>query len=184
MKGSRAFSAAGVQPMGDRPLFRGGKVILKVRPLPDGSVVLFKPFMVTEARIMRLTGAPGWDRVHVDEVFGEGVTGVLRYIEDIVEYTIPISEFREHAFIRMDNEGNEQYHVHKQYYSSRGLRVVSPKRESMSEIPALPKKLTFGEWVPCTRCRASGLEPEKRKERCTKCQGQGYEKWSSSSATS
>lgn len=176
--------------MSDRPLFRDGRVILKVRDLPDGSVVLFKPFLINESRIMRLTGAPGWDKEHVDAVFTEGVVGVLRYIEDIVEYSIRIETFREHAFEREIVGYEKQYHVHKRYYQSRGLRVVDPKRESSGYKPEdkealkLPKKLTFGEWVPCTRCKSSGLEPEKKKERCTKCQGQGYEKWTSSSATS
>ena len=167
----------------DRPLFRDGRVVLKVRPMPDGSVLMFKPFVITDAHIMNLTGAPGWDKGHVDDVFTEGVIGVLRYIHETVEYSIRIETFRAHAFVRDLGHG-EQYHVHKQYYKSVGLRTVNPKRESMSEIPTLPKKIEFGRWVPCTRCKSSGLEPGKKKERCTKCQGQGYEQWSSSSATS
>ena len=170
--------------MSDKPLFRAGKVILKVRPLPDGSIVLFKPFMVTEARIMRLTGAPGWDKEHVDAVFTEGVVGVLRYIEDVVEYSIRIETFREHAFIKLDDTGAQQYHVHKQFYAARGLRTVSPRREEKEPTIELPKRLTFGEWLPCSRCHASGTEPGKKKERCTKCQGQGYEKWTTNSAPS
>ncbi len=174
--------------MSDTPLFRDGKVILKTRTLPDGSVLMFKPFIIREEHLMKMTGAPGWDKERVDATFTKGVIGTLRYIQDNVQYDIRIETFREHAFERDIVGYGSQYHVHKQYYRSSG--VVSPKRVSAGykpeekSIPELPSKLTFGEWVPCTRCRATGIEPDKKKERCTKCQGQGYEQWSTSSATS
>lgn len=166
------------EPMTDRPLFRNGRVILKVRDLPDGSMLMFKPFVLKDEHIMNLTGAPGWDKEHVDAVFSEGVVGGLRYTFGIVQYDIAIDEFREHAFVRALSGLEEQYHLHRKYYKSTGLRTVSPKREDAEPIVTMPSKVTFGEWVPCTRCKTSGAEPDKRSERCSKCQGQGYLRWS------
>lgn len=164
---------AGV-PMNDRPLYRNGRVTTKVRDLPDGSILMFKPFLVREEHIMKMTGAPGWDKKHVDDTFMDGVVGSLRYTFDIVQYDIPIADFREHAFESETVGFGVQYHVHQKFYKTTGLRVINPKRESLSELPTLPKKVTFGRWVPCTRCKSSGKEPGKQKERCSKCQGQGF----------
>ncbi len=167
-------------PTPDRPLYRNGRVVLKVRPQPDGSIVLFKPFLITPDRVMRLTDAPGWDKEHVDAVFTDGIAGSLRYTQDIVQYDISIKDFREHAFVREDD--GAQYHVHRKYYKSTGLRTVDPRRESKPEAESLPAKLTFGEWVPCTRCKTSGRDPD-RKERCSKCQGRGFIPISSSATS-
>lgn len=170
--------------MTDIPLWRTGRVILKVRNRPDGSVLVYKPFLIKEEHIMRLTGAPGWDQVHVDATFSDGVVGTLRWQQEIVQYDIAIKAFREHAFLK-DGLGGPQYHVHRKFYASTGLRTVDPIRRSAEPTAAeLPRNMAFGEWVPCSRCGSKGTEPDKRSERCSKCQGLGFLKWSSSSATS
>ena len=168
--------------MSDTPLFRNGKAVLKTRVLPGGSILMFKPFIIKDEHVMRLTGAPGWDKQHVDDVFAEGVTGKLRYIKDAVQYDISIEDFRVHAFAKDSEVFGSQYHVHQKYYTSTG--VINPKRESFveKEIPLeLPQKITFGEWLICSKCKGSG---GTAKERCSKCQGQGLVKWTGSSATS
>jgi len=168
--------------MNDRPLFRNGKVVTKIRTMPDGSLLLFKPFIVKPEHIMRLTDAPGWDKEHVDATFTDDIPGGLRYTQDIVQYDISIEDFRVHAFVKNTPGFGDQYHVHRKYYRSTGLRTVSPKRGGDApETPVVPKKITFGEWVPCTKC---GMTGGSKKERCTKCQGTGVLRWTSSSATS
>lgn len=172
--------------MSDTPLFRNGKVTTKTRLMPDGSILMFKPFLIREEHIMRLTDAPGWDKIHVDSVFMEGVAGFLRYQQDIVQYDIAIADFREHAFIKDMGSFGEQYHVHRKFYRSTGLRTVNPRRDSdqASRAPELPKKITFGEWLICSRCKGHGTESGKKETRCSKCLGSGLEKWITSSEPS
>lgn len=166
--------------MNDTPLWRNGKVVLKTRALPDGSTLMFKPFIIKTEHIMRLTDAPGWDKEHVDAVFTDGIAGLLRYQQDIVQYDIPIDVFREHAFVKDMGAFGEQYHVHRKYYKSTGLRTVDPKRflsgipaERDKEAPVIPKQIVFGEWSVCTKCKGTG---GAKKERCPKCQGTGLVK--------
>lgn len=158
-----------------KPIWQSGRVILKHRTEPDGSLTMFKPFMITDKHIMRLTGAPGWDKASIDAFYTDGVKGRLWYQQDIVEYSISIEEFREHAFVKDMPGYGEQYHVHRQFYHSQGMRKVSPIRENapvITDQPKLPTKLTFGEWVPCESCHGQG-------GRCPRCQGNGFVKWSS-----
>jgi hypothetical protein len=167
--------------MSDKPLFRNGKVTTKMRKNPDGSTLLYKPFLIKPEHLMKMTGAPGWDKGHVDEVFTDGVVGGLRFSLDIVQYDIPIAEFREHAFEKATPGFGDQYHVHLKYYKSTGLRTVSPRRTTeVEEGPRLPPKLAFGEWIPCTNCGSTG---KKQKERCPKCQGLGFINWSSATSS-
>lgn len=172
--------------MSDTPLFRNGKVTTKTRVMADGSILMFKPFTIKPEHIMRLTDAPGWDVGHVEAVFTEGVPGSLRYTQDIMQYDITIAAFREHAFVKDMGSFGEQYHVHRKFYKATGLRTVSPKRGHDPEVvvPILLGKVTFGEYVSCTRCKTTGRDPSKKGERCSKCLGLGFQKWASSSEPS
>jgi len=167
--------------MSDTPLFRNGKVTTKTRVMADGSILMFKPFTIREEHIMRLTDAPGWDVSHVESVFTEGVPGFLRYTQDIMQYDISIADFREHAFVKDMGKFGEQYHVHRKFYKATGLRTVSPKRGHDPEVvsPTMPEKVTFGEFVPCSRCKTTGRDPSKKGTRCSKCLGVGFTKWNS-----
>jgi hypothetical protein len=163
----------------DRVLFRNGKAVLKVRDLPDGLKLIYKPFVIRDEHVMKITDAPGWDKEHIDAEFGPGVKGGLRYTRDIVQYDIDIEAFREHAFEKDMGTFGWQFHVHSKFYRTTGL--VGPRRESSApkaDEPKLklPPKILFGEWVPCTKCGTSG---KAQKERCPKCQGLGFVNWSS-----
>lgn len=155
--------------MRDQPLFRAGKAILKARSEPDGTVTLYKPFSVKAEHLMRMTGAPGWDKAYVDQVFEPGVRGTLRWHNDAVEYDIDIDTFRERAFIKDVGVHGAQYHCNIGHYNATGVKVKPTKN------PERNGPLVFGELLPCARCKGKG-------KNCTLCEGRGYVPWKSSSS--
>lgn len=153
------------------PLFRDGKAILKVRDNLDGSLTLFKPFTIKPVHIMSITGAPGWDQRYVDQVFPPGQAGQLEYIEsDGRRLSMPIGEFREHAFVKEIHPYGAQYNVHRKYWHEIGFTKVSPLREE--RVSEIPTKFKFGEFVPCPSCKAK----TQKARTCQTCQGTGLTK--------
>lgn len=160
--------------MPDKTLFRDGKAILKVHENPDGSVILYKPFVVKRQHTMEMTGTPGWDKQAVDTVFDNFVTGWLTYTsEDNVRHRIRIEDFRGHAFVKEVGTFGEQYHCAKAHWENDGpAPKVSPIR---TQEPTGP--VAFGEYVNCSKCRG-----DKRKAKgCEVCGGKGIVRWTGSS---
>ena len=157
----------------DRVLSRDGRVILRLRDNPDGTVTLSKAQTVRPEHIMRMTGAPGWDQAHVDTAF-ESKKGNLRYTTEFVQYDIDIDTFRKYAFVKDVPPFGAQYHVDRKHYKSTGLRrAVSPTRDE-DPVPEPPKHINFGEWLPCPTCKGQVKTPP-----CKNCRGMGYVPWKS-----
>lgn len=163
--------------MSDTPLYRDGKVVLKVRKNPDDTVFMYKPFVLREKHLLNMTGAPGWDQHHVDAVFGEGVDGELGWIFEGTRYEIGIAEFRQHAFVKEVAPFGRQYHVHQKYWRQiLPDRTVSPLREGTPRVgfeEAKPPKLEFGLTLVCDGCNGTG---KKNKQPCVRCHGFGVVK--------
>lgn len=149
-------------------IFRNGKAILRRYDRPDGTVLLTKTLDQKDEHIMHMTGAPGWDKQAVDEVFTRGIGGTLQYTRQGVRYDIDIADFRKHAFEKDIHPFGVQYHVGVKHYKTFGLRSVAPTRDA---APELPKQLSFGEWLPCPSCKGN------RKNGCDVCNHLGYVPW-------
>jgi hypothetical protein len=149
-------------------IFRQGKAILKVYDVEDRKVMK-KAMVVRPEHIMRLTGAPGWDKEAVDETFTKGVKGGIAFTFDFIEYEIDINVFREHAFEKDTPPFGAQYHVHAKYWTTRPIPKVSAVRTEEA-APTPPKRITFGEWIPCPRCKGQSKS-------CDTCNGVGYQPW-------
>jgi len=156
----------------DEPIFRHGMVILMRRKMRDGSVLLYKPQPLKPHHIMKMTGAPGWDKEAVDATFPEGRSGHLAYVYESVRYLIDIERFREHAFMRNIANHGEQYHCALRWWEPKAR--VDPERPAPGEPapPRLPTRLVFGEVMRCPRCKGRGQEPGLPTP-CERCKGLG-----------
>jgi hypothetical protein len=143
-------------------LFRNGRAVMRTIANPDGSITLSKSVLVKAEHLMRMTGAPGWDKELVDQTFPPGIRGGLRYVNEFVQHDIDIDTFREHAFEKEVEPHGMQYHCKVGHYRTTGLRVVEPKRIE------LPSKIAFGEVIPCGSCKGRG---------CPVCEKKGYVPW-------
>ena len=167
----------------DTPLMREGKIILRLRDLEDGTILLYKPYMLKATHIFKMTGAPGWDAVLLDQSFPAGVKGTLKFTYQLVDYSISIGTFREHAF-KKDLGAGEQYHCALRWWIPKGQTIVDPSKSRENRVVVPPvTKLVFGETVVCSQCKGKGHRYAKPAEECPVCLGLGVVRWSSTSPT-
>jgi DnaJ-class molecular chaperone len=151
--------------MSDTPLIRDGKLILRVVDHEDGTVTLKKPIPVKPEHIFRQTGAPGWDKRYVDQIF-HSTPGNLEYTEGTSKFTIPHDVFIKHAYVTNHVVYGEQYHCEKQWYAEHPFMITEPVRGE------------FGRTIICAKCHGTSAEPGKRtKGTCPACMGIGVVPW-------
>jgi hypothetical protein len=173
--------------MSETPLIRDGKVILRLVDHEDGTVTLKKPLPVKPEHIFKQTGAPGWDKRLVDQVFAN-TSGNLEYTEGTSKWTVPHDVFIKHAYITNHVVYGEQYHCEKQWYAEHPFIIVEPVRGGGeiqgNQYVAPPKRIEFGRTIVCTKCRGTGVKPGLRtKGSCDDCMGIGVVPWKAPSGS-
>jgi hypothetical protein len=167
--------------MTETPLLRNGKIILRRVDHDDGMVTLKKPLPVKPEHIFKQTGAPGWDKRLVDQVF-EKQDGWLEYVDGTVKYSIPVGRFRAHAYTSDNPIFGEQYHVEKQWYDEEHIVITEPIRSGNTiqgnVFLSAPSTLEFGKVLNCGHCKGTGKQPgEKTAGSCKACMGIGVIPW-------
>jgi hypothetical protein len=172
----------------DTPLIRDGKLILRVVDHEDGTVTLKKPIPVKPEHIFKQTGAPGWDKRYVDQIFATA-SGNLEYVEGTSKWTIPHDVFIKHAYITNHAAFGEQYHCERQWYSEHPFVIKEPIRGGGdiqgNQYVAPPTRIEFGRTIICKKCNGTSVEPGKRtKNTCSGCMGIGVVPWRPQPTTS
>jgi hypothetical protein len=174
--------------MSDTPLIRDGKLILRVIDHEDGTVTLKKPLPVKPEHIFKQTGAPGWDKRYVDQIFATA-SGNLEYTEGTSKWTVPHDVFIKHAYITNHIAYGEQYHCERQWYVEHPFMITEPVRgggEIQGNVYVTPPtRLEFGRTIICAKCHGTSVEPGKRtKGSCPACMGIGVVPWKPGSTKS